>query len=179
MAGSKKMVLVGGLSLCACVCVIAVVVAAVLLFMNQGGGDGSERQFTDCKDSYAMVCPVDHVWGEGDAKDMCCPEGRDKTNASNCSAAEKLTQVVLYKDEDYKVEIAQLSPGHYVDMSVVSPGKVWNDDVTSVRVPPNHKVELFYDSNFGGKESKIITASTRNLGDWNDRVSSLKVSKTC
>lgn len=174
MAGSKKMVLVGGLSLCACVCVIVVVAVAVLLFMNQGGGsDGSERQFTDCKDSYSLVCPVDHVWGEGDAKDMCCPEGRDNTNASNCTAAEKLTQVVLYKDEDYKVEMHRLGPGNL-------PETKWNDQVSSIRIPPNHKVEVFEDVNYGtGGGAEVFTSSTRNVGSWNDKISSVKVSKTC
>lgn len=161
----------GGMSLSMCLCVLVAVVVAVVAMQGGFGGGQDPHAFTACKDSYAMVCPPGTSWGEGAAKDMCCTDGRDKTNTSNCQSSQKLSKVTLYKDEDYKVVMHELPIG---DLAAVQ----WNDQVSSIRVPPNHKVEVFEDTNFGGA-STLFTASTPNVGSWNDKISSVKVSKTC
>lgn len=59
-------------------------------------------------------------------------------------------------------------------MSAMRPG--WNDRVSSLQCAPDCEVVAFEHNDYGG-EARTLRGATPNLGtDWNDRISSLRIS---
>ncbi|MBJ6360763.1 hypothetical protein ACFOQM_05510 [Paenibacillus sp. GCM10012307] len=82
--------------------------------------------------------------------------------------------VIAYDHSPYGGMEQQFDVGSYnVDSLVAGVG---NDKISSIRVRPGYKVTLYKDGNFSGA-SRVLTADTYHLNDFNDVVSSLKVEK--
>jgi hypothetical protein len=78
-------------------------------------------------------------------------------------------KVSIFKDVNYGGRRIDLSEGRY-DVDTL-----WNDAISSLRVPPGMAVDLFSDARCGGQR-RTITTDTSNVGpEWNDKTSSLIV----
>jgi len=88
---------------------------------------------------------------------------------------ERMNEVraVIYKDGDYTGD-AQLL---YADQKLNAKDiKIGSDQITSLRVYPNAKIVLFDDADWN-KHLMDVTTNVKNIGDANDRVSSLRVER--
>ncbi len=84
-----------------------------------------------------------------------------------------LNKVHVYQDINYSGFYSQLPLGNYTLAQLQARGVVDND-ITSFTVPTGYTVTVFENDNFTGA-SKVFTANTGWAADWNDRVSSLKI----
>ena len=90
---------------------------------------------------------------------------------NTCNEASAVT---LYVDADYKGKAVTLSEGEYT-LSRLGLFNVKDNDMSSLKVTPGFKAIIYEDDNFGGK-SKSYTSSTSSVGgDWNDKMSSIRV----
>jgi hypothetical protein len=80
-------------------------------------------------------------------------------------------KVCFYNDENFSGDSFCSSPGE----SMRNIGPRFNDQVTSIRIPRGLRVTIYDDENFGGR-SQTYTSDVANLGSWNDRFSSFKIS---
>ena len=98
------------------------------------------------------------------------------STGSNSNINTTSGDIYLYQDINYGGRTASLGEGSYTLASLQAKG-FRNDDLTSLRVPFGYKVTLYWDDNFQGA-SKVITSDTSYVGgDWNDKMSSIKVEK--
>jgi hypothetical protein len=79
---------------------------------------------------------------------------------------------VVYEDIDYGGRSQVLDGGRY-DIGRLSFG---NDRISSVKVPPGWKVTLYQDAGFRGA-TRVLTADTPALADFNDHPSSIVVER--
>ena len=85
-------------------------------------------------------------------------------------------QAVFYMDINYGGNAVALSPGNYTRAEMISNG-IPDDAISSFTVPAGYQVTVYWDDNFSGA-SLTRTASEPWIGnEWNDRVTSLIVSK--
>ena len=90
---------------------------------------------------------------------------------NQCKGASAVT---LYTDRDYQGKAVTLSEGEY-DLSRMGLYNLKDNDMSSLEVTPGFKVTIYEKDNFSGN-SKSYTASESFVGgDWNDKMSSLKV----
>lgn len=90
---------------------------------------------------------------------------------NTCNEASAVT---LYVDADYKGKAVTLSEGEY-SLSRLGLFNVKDNDMSSLKVTPGFKAIIYEDDNFGGM-SKSYTSSTSSVGgDWNDKMSSIRV----
>lgn len=82
-------------------------------------------------------------------------------------------QVTFYGNENYRGASISLNPGSY-DAYALS--RVGNDAISSIRVPQGYTVTVYADAGFSG-ERRVYTSDTGRLGDWNDRISSVTITK--
>lgn len=80
--------------------------------------------------------------------------------------------VIAYSDAPYGGFEQQFDVGSYDWADIVN--GVGNDTISAIRIAPGYKVTLYKDNNFGGA-SKVLTADTIYLSDFNDQTTSLKV----
>lgn len=87
----------------------------------------------------------------------------------------KLTtaQVVIYEHEMYKGKSQTLEAGKY-DMKQISIG---NDMLSSIKIPKGYKVRLYEHANFEGKYKDYKNDATFIGWDFNDKTSSILVTK--
>lgn len=79
---------------------------------------------------------------------------------------------MFYQDIDYGGEMVALQEGDYPDITTTG---MADNDISSFTINSGYKVEVFDNSDFSG-DSKTFTSSTSWVGDdWNDRISSLKI----
>jgi predicted alpha-1,6-mannanase (GH76 family) len=87
-----------------------------------------------------------------------------------------LNKVHVYQNINYSGFYSQLSAGTYTLAQLQARGIVDND-ITSLTVPSGYVVTVYENDNFGGT-SKVFTANSAWLADWNDRISSIKIVDT-
>ena len=73
-------------------------------------------------------------------------------------------------DADYRGESFCLNAGEELRMVE----RRYNDAISSIRVFGRARVVVFEDENFAGAR-KTVTADVPNLGDFNDRTTSIRV----
>ncbi|MFT5682878.1 MAG: hypothetical protein ACI8RZ_003802 [Myxococcota bacterium] len=88
------------------------------------------------------------------------------------SAPTSRAKVTIYRDARYEGPSMELRPGSH-DMSALTIG---NDQVSSVKVPAGFTVTLYEHANYQGR-AVTLTADNTYLSDFNDQVSSIKVSR--
>ena len=81
--------------------------------------------------------------------------------------------VVVYEHNNYAGRSQVLDVGRY-DVGQLSIG---NDQISSGKVPPGWKVTLYQEAGFRGN-TKVLTADTPALPDFNDRTSSIVVERS-
>ncbi len=86
------------------------------------------------------------------------------------SGNEPGTGACFYMDADYRGERFCVNSG----VSQQNVGERYNDKISSIRVFGRAQVIIYEDENFGGA-SRTITSDVPNLGEWNDRITSLRV----
>jgi predicted alpha-1,6-mannanase (GH76 family) len=87
-----------------------------------------------------------------------------------------LNKVHAYQNINYAGFYSQLSTGTYTLAQLQAKG-ITDNDITSLTIPSGYVVTVYENDNFVGT-SKIFTANTAWLADWNDRISSLKIIDT-
>ncbi|MGO4773138.1 RICIN domain-containing protein [Flavobacterium sp. W22_SRS_FK3] len=87
-----------------------------------------------------------------------------------------LNKVHAYQNINYGGFYSQLSTGTYTLAQLQARG-ISDNDITSLTIPAGYVVTVYENDNFGGA-SKIFTANSAWLNDWNDRISSLKIVDT-
>ncbi|MCY0942529.1 hypothetical protein [Streptomyces antarcticus] len=84
--------------------------------------------------------------------------------------------VQIYLARDYQGASATLEEGSY-DVQHLRAGEVGNDAISSLRVSDGYQVTVFEDAGFKGA-SAVFTADTPWVGaDFDDVISSLKITK--
>jgi predicted alpha-1,6-mannanase (GH76 family) len=91
-------------------------------------------------------------------------------------SAASLNKVHAYQNINYGGFYSQLSTGNYTLAQLQARG-IADNDITSLTVPAGYVVTVYENDNFGGA-SKVFTANSAWLADWNDRISSLKIVDT-
>ncbi|WP_281309910.1 RICIN domain-containing protein [Flavobacterium flavigenum] len=91
-------------------------------------------------------------------------------------SAASLNKVHTYQNINYGGFYSQLSPGNYTLAQLQARG-IADNDITSLTVPDGYVVTVYENDNFGGA-SKVFTANSAWISDWNDRISSLKIVDT-
>ncbi|WP_274474465.1 beta/gamma crystallin-related protein [Mangrovimonas aestuarii] len=82
--------------------------------------------------------------------------------------------VTLYKDCGFKGGSNKLGVGRYNYDEL----GIGNDNLSSIRVPRGYKITLYRESNFEGRSKTYYDdVSCLSDDDWNDRTSSIKVSR--
>ncbi|MBA4283742.1 MAG: hypothetical protein C0432_05565 [Candidatus Puniceispirillum sp.] len=87
-----------------------------------------------------------------------------------------LNKVHIYQDSNYAGFYSQLAPGDYTRAQLFSRGTPDNF-VSSLTIPQGYEVTVYENDNFTGA-SKMFTANSTWLADWNDRISSIKIVDT-
>lgn len=82
--------------------------------------------------------------------------------------------VVIYRDCNYQGDSQPLSQGYHRAGDL----RIGNDAISSISVPRGWQVTLYYDDNFSGRSMMISWSSDCLSRDWNDKVSSLYISRT-
>ena len=88
-------------------------------------------------------------------------------------AVASLNKVHVYQNINYAGFYSQLAPGSYTVAQLQSIG-IADNDITSLTVPSGYAVTVYENDNFTGT-SKTFTVNTAWLADWNDRISSIKI----
>lgn len=82
-------------------------------------------------------------------------------------------EVCFYRDFNYQGPVACVSMGQ----NNPSLGNTWNDQISSIRVGSNARVEICRDVNYGG-DCRIVTGNIAVLpGDMNDAISSFRTTQ--
>mmetsp|Transcript_15652 Transcript_15652/g.22296 ORF Transcript_15652/g.22296 Transcript_15652/m.22296 type:complete len:441 (-) Transcript_15652:100-1422(-) len=82
--------------------------------------------------------------------------------------------VTVCQDSNYQGLCVTLAPGNY-DLPAMTSRGVQNDWISSVKVPSGYSMTGYWDAGFLGS-SVTYTTDTAYIGnDWNDKISSLKV----
>ena len=104
-------------------------------------------------------------------------EFNDMTSSMKVEKAGKLNEVaaVLFEDVAFSGKSQQLLVGEYPGVS--GNMLVGNDTVSSIRVTKGYRVEAFEDANYKGR-CVVYTSDVSNMGDFNDKLSSVKVIST-
>lgn len=84
-----------------------------------------------------------------------------------------LNKVHVYQNINYAGFYSQLSAGNYTLAQLQAKG-VSDNDITSLTVPAGYEVTVYENDNFAGA-SRTFTANSAWLADWNDRITSLKI----
>ena len=87
---------------------------------------------------------------------------------------DEASAVTLYTDEGYKGKAVTLSEGTY-SLSRMGLYNLTDNDMSSLKVTPGFKVTIYEDDNFNGKSKSYIASESFVGGEWNDKMSSLKV----
>ncbi len=83
--------------------------------------------------------------------------------------------VTAYSDCDYANKAARIDVGEYTLSKLQSLGLA-NDDISSLKIAPGFKVQLFADDNFAGSMVELTSSSAcLSSISWDNKVSSLKV----
>ena len=90
---------------------------------------------------------------------------------NTCNEASAVT---LYVDADYKGKAVTLSEGEYT-LSRLGLFNVKDNDMSSLKVTPGFKAIIYEDDNFGGKSTSYTSSTSSVGGDWNDKMSSIRV----
>ncbi|MBC7485369.1 MAG: RICIN domain-containing protein [Cytophagaceae bacterium] len=88
-------------------------------------------------------------------------------------SAASLNKVHVYQNINYAGFYSQLPLGNYTLAQLQAKG-VLDNDITSFTIPTGYSVMVYENDNFTGV-SKTFTANTGWLADWNDRITSLKI----
>lgn len=91
-------------------------------------------------------------------------------------SAASLNKVHVYQNINYAGFYSQLSTGDYTLAQLQARG-VSDNDITSLSIPQGYVLTVYENDNFSGA-SKTFTANSAWLADWNDRISSLKITNT-
>jgi hypothetical protein len=88
-------------------------------------------------------------------------------------------RVTLFSDCNFAGKMADVSIGEYASMAKAG---FDNDVLSSMKIPAGLKVQVFEHDNFKGPSATFTMDVTcfrasRSSRNWNDRVSSLKISK--
>jgi hypothetical protein len=100
--------------------------------------------------------------------------GVNDTTSSIVVESDPLGQVVLYLNKRYEGTSQVLGPGRYDVSTLKASGGVGDNLVSSLKVPINWTVILYEKSGYSGS-SKTITADCSDVGDFNDKTSSLVI----
>jgi hypothetical protein len=100
-----------------------------------------------------------------------CPQLEAQRNYDRQNQMQNQDQVCFYTDENYQGDSFCASPGQ----SMRNIGKRFNDRISSIRIPRRLEVTIFDDENFGGGR-QTYSQDVANLGSWNDRFTSFKIS---
>ena len=84
-------------------------------------------------------------------------------------------KAIFYLDSDYRGTKVSLSVGKYDYNEMVGKG-IKNDALSSVKVPDGYRVTLYNDAGFGGG-AKVLLQDASNLGNFNDKTSSIIIEK--
>ncbi len=76
----------------------------------------------------------------------------------------------FYMDADYRGEKLCAASGE----SQPNVGEHYNDQISSIRIYGGAEVTVYSDDNFGGA-SRTFRQDVANLGDWNDRITSFRI----
>lgn len=84
----------------------------------------------------------------------------------------------VYQDIDYGGRSQEYGPGSYTLSQMQKKGTT-NDSISSIEIPAGFSVTLYKDDHFKG-DSTVKSANDSTLvdNDWNDRVSSMVITKT-
>jgi hypothetical protein len=96
--------------------------------------------------------------------------GRAGTFRPPVQRPEMRNTVCFYEDEDYRGESFCMNPGE----SRRNVGDQFNDRISSIRVSGRAQVTVYEDDGFRGR-SRTFSRDVSNLGDFNDRVSSIRI----
>ena len=100
----------------------------------------------------------------------------DKVTSLIVSRVPPGEQAVFYTDMNYGGTAVALSPGTYTRAQMIANG-LPDDAISSYTIPGGYQATFFWDDNFTGS-SITKTASESFIGtDWNDKVTSLIVTK--
>ena len=136
-------------------------------YMNYGGGGGGGGGGGDGGAPWSpkyteKVCAFGKVWGTGNAKEMCCNANQDTTEPGNCTKPTTIDGVMFYKDSNWTG--TAYGPIKKTTNFLNMDSTVGNDDLSSLRIPPGFKVELFKDTRnadgSGGGGSRTLTRTT-------------------
>ena len=86
------------------------------------------------------------------------------------SGAEPQYGACFYMDADYRGEKFCAASGE----SQPNVGERYNDRISSIRIYGGAEVTVYSDDNFSGA-SRTLRQDAPNLGDWNDRITSFKI----
>ncbi|MFF7209195.1 hypothetical protein ACFZAU_01500 [Streptomyces sp. NPDC008238] len=81
----------------------------------------------------------------------------------------------VFEHHDFGGRAAELEAGTY---TVLTDEQVGDDIISSVRVPAGWKVTLYTDPGLKGRSLVLTADLARFDGEFNDRVSSIKVEKS-
>lgn len=88
-------------------------------------------------------------------------------------AVASLNKVHVYQNINYSGFYSQLPLGNYTLAQLQAKG-VSDNDITSMTIPAGYSITVYENDNFTGA-SKTFTANTAWMADWNDRITSLKI----
>lgn len=99
------------------------------------------------------------------------------SSGSSSSSANGSTGVTFYQHTEYGGYAVTLAVGDYTLSQLASRG-VRNDDVSSIKVPSGWSVTLYEHDNYSGASlTKTSDDSTLVDDSWNDRISSVKITR--
>lgn len=81
--------------------------------------------------------------------------------------------VRVFTEENYGGDALDLPAGRF-DVDHFEPTAVPNDSIAAVCVPPGWTVTLHWDGGFTG-DTRVLTESTADLGEWNRSTSAIEV----
>ena len=93
-----------------------------------------------------------------------------KITGGGTSGYEPSTGACFYTDADYRGEKLCVASGQ----SQENVGDRYNDRISSIRIYGGAEVTVYSDDNFSGA-SRTLRQDAANLGDWNDRITSFKI----
>lgn len=154
---------------------IAVVIAAVIgivVYFNSKGDDGSGSTDYSCGTRCKLGCQPDRVFGTGDAAKKCCNKDTDLSNLENCIDPIRVDAVMAYGDKEFRGDqMKRYGVGTHTSVM---------GGISSLRIPPGMKVEAYNTNDYRNSEeteSKVYTEDVSHLGDYNDKIKVMRVSK--
>lgn len=98
----------------------------------------------------------------------------DCVSSLKVELADSHAPVTVYSDANFGGGSQEFGAGDYDWADLTASGGIGNDKLSSIRVAPGYKVTLYENANFGGA-TRVITADSGYVADFNDKTSSLKV----